>query len=212
MQLKMSLAEDYSAIYKKVLDSLIPDINKMLIRAISKIQPQIKEIIESSLSATPEVQSLMGGNLQSELGVPDAESRIKKIISVFAASLKIDYIPMAKRGNLLYGGFILTAIKGDYSDVLSLPEAAYDTEKGKTIRWLEWLVFLGDNTIIREYTINTDVFNKSRTGLGQIMMKSKKGSWRVPPEFSGTDDNNFVTRGISKLDPILENLIKQEMK
>ena len=38
------------------------------------------------------------------------------------------------------------------------------------------------------------------------------GGWRVPPEFSGTEDNNFLTRSIDQASIPLEQFMTQSFK
>ena len=38
------------------------------------------------------------------------------------------------------------------------------------------------------------------------------GSWRVPPQFSGTEDNNFITRALSGRNLDLESMMKELFK
>jgi hypothetical protein len=44
------------------------------------------------------------------------------------------------------------------------------------------------------------------------MISSEKQNWRVPSEFAGTVNNNWITRAIDRLDPILLNDIEKELE
>jgi hypothetical protein len=60
------------------------------------------------------------------------------------------------------------------------------------LHWLDWLLNRGDQIIVVGYEYNP------QTGLGRSKLGNMKtgGSFRVPPEFSGTQENNFVTRAL----------------
>ena len=60
----------------------------------------------------------------------------------------------------------------------------------------------GDRTIIRDYHIQYG--QKGRAGPA-IMIK--KGRWKVPSEFAGNPNNNFVTRAINQIDSTLQKEI-----
>ena len=51
----------------------------------------------------------------------------------------------------------------------------------------------------------------SRTGT-VIMVKSTGRGWRVPPAFSGTVNDNFVTRALEVLDDVIFNIVKNEIE
>ena len=41
------------------------------------------------------------------------------------------------------------------------------------------------------------------------MIKSRQANWRVPPEFSGTIEDNFITRSITGLEQYIVNYIEK---
>ena len=62
--------------------------------------------------------------------------------------------------------------------------------KSGDLHWLDWLLKRGDNMIISNYQYNPQT-GLGRSGLGNMV---GGGSFRVPPQFSGTVDDNFITR------------------
>ena len=77
--------------------------------------------------------------------------------------------------------------------------------------WLDWLITEGDKPIVKGYKYVNDVIGRS----GQGIMKQQNGeSWRVPPEFAGDINDNFITRAldepafISRLTAIIKNALK----
>ena len=85
----------------------------------------------------------------------------------------------------------------------------YTTEKGTAIPWFEWLTTLGDAVIVREYDVESGFPSKSRTG-DKIMVRGK--GWRVPPAYSGTETNNFVTRATDSILPELSEFISKTVR
>lgn len=105
----------------------------------------------------------------------------------------------------------IEAIQANFQNVLGLPEAQQLTNKGVSLDWLDWLLIKGDKTIIREYEIEPAQGRRSRTGLA-VMVKAKKGRWKVPAQYAGTVNKNWVTRAIDDIpDSKIENIIIQEV-
>jgi hypothetical protein len=89
---------------------------------------------------------------------------------------------------------------------LSLPEGHTIYEDGD-LHWLQWMLIRGDETIIVGYEYNP------QTGLGRSKLGNmKKGnSFRVPPQYAGTSDNNFITRALigQQQNDDITNLVKK---
>jgi hypothetical protein len=102
-------------------------------------------------------------------------------------------------------------IKENYEDVLSSADAfVIDDAKSLKLPWLEWLLLYGGKIIVRSYEVKVGPNPHSRTGLA--IMKPSKKNWRVPAEFSGTRENNWVTRALDRLDDSIPNLIQTEIE
>ncbi len=212
MPISVTLVDSKQKIAKQIADIISKEIDKFLVKVVNKIRPEVRRLIYEAIMASEEVQSLNGGKLQAELGVPDASARIKEILDVWIKSVDVSLSPAKLQNGLVRAGFDITAIRSDYSDVLSQSEAIYSTDAGTMIQWLEWLLLEGDRKIIKDFKISTDYNNLSRTGLGKIMVKSNKSSWGVPPEFAGFAGNNFVTRSLDTIGPKIQQLIMDTFK
>ena len=60
------------------------------------------------------------------------------------------------------------------------------------LHWLQWLLERGDEIIVAGYEFGGNS-GRGRSGLGYM---TTGGSFRVPPQFSGTKDNNFISRAL----------------
>jgi hypothetical protein len=71
---------------------------------------------------------------------------------------------------------------------------------------------MGDITIIRDYQVEIKP-GAGRSG-NSIMVSG--GSWRVPPEFSGTLQNNWLTRIFVRqhriLNKLVTNVLREELR
>jgi hypothetical protein len=139
--------------------------------------------------------SLISGRLRGELGVVDAEGELRRIYEAIAATVQVNVGRARRRGNGMFLKLRLTAIPFDLETLLS-DAGSYKTDKGTVIPWFKWLTTLGDRVIVRDYLLEINP-PRSRTGT-HIMVQRGRG-WRVPPEFSGTKSNNFVTRATDNI-------------
>jgi len=177
------------------------------------ITDKIRTTVREGLVATPEYQSVVQGKLRAELGIPNSDARIVSIVDTWVNNI----IVKVKTSKNPFLSIEIGMIQDDYGDVLSLPAAqyTYSSKRGSgTIPWLKWLLLEGDKRIVTKYEFSNNP-RGSRTGRG-IMISKAKGSWQVPPQFSGTAVDNFATRSLDgiehKIDKIVEAIIKGRLK
>lgn len=212
---------DKIAFKKNILTDLANQINVDLGRNIDKIKQVVRTLIEDIVINCPEMQSLRDGEqLAKSFGIKlgTGDSIIQAIAKQVALSADIIHNPVSFFGKQPNGGIHIGIIKDDYRDIIGLPIAKYistnqTTGESTLIPWLEWLIFAGDSIIIKTYSIAIGKFKKSRSG-GAIMRKITKKAdvkkiygpfnkqnsavgWRVPPKYSGLDNNNFLTRAFN---------------
>lgn len=152
-----------------------------------------------------------GGPFYGGLGIEDLGDRLEEVIRYWCHHPVVDARPFRFTKSGIEGGLIVKYIKGDYSDVLSLPEAVaiVTSLSGHTfeIDWLEWLLLGGGGYIVREYKYlrspKTQEYSRTDTG---IMIPAPGSGWGIPLEYQGTQDDNFLTR---ILDVILPSLTKE---
>jgi hypothetical protein len=119
-----------------------------------------------------------------------AASIINAIINSVISSTSISVVPY---NNKLKGGGIEVNIQpNNFANLLNLPQG-HSVYKDGDLHWLDWLLNRGDEIIVVGYEYNP------QAGLGRSKLGNMKegGSFRVPPQFSGTDNNNFITRALT---------------
>ena len=197
---------------KSFEEGAIKEIQKVLTRSYSKIQngvlKSLRTIVRERIMESPEYNSIVGGTLKGELGLPDGISRITAIIEAWVLSIRVKV--KAGSGKSL-GSLSIQMIDSSYSDVLGLAESVlrYTNRKGKSVSldWLKWLLTEGGSTIVSEYEFTPS--SRGRTGLG-VMIKSR-GGWKVPAQFAGVANDNFVTRSFEGIAKDIEIIISQEI-
>jgi hypothetical protein len=176
------------------------DINRALARdldvRIGKNRNKVLRAIKTSsivwLESQPEIISLRQtsapGSLSSIFGINegDADSIVNQIIQAISESINLN---IGKSNQFSKTLIELNFQPKDFNNLLSISGTKTLIEGG-SIPWLEWLLTKGDAIIISGYYYKP-FLNKGRSG-GGLMIPG--GVFRVPPEFSGTVENNFITR------------------
>lgn len=179
--------------------------NKKMPTVVKKIESRLEVVLRRLIQDSSEYQALVGGDLRGEIGLPDPNV-VEAVIDVWAQGITVQY----KKTNAL-GTISIGMIQADYADVLSLPEAsyAYASRDGNTvIEWLRWLLLESTAVIVLDY--NFAASNRGRTGLG-IMVKKDGGGWRVPAQYAGTANDNFVTRALVDIERSIDSIARQEI-
>lgn len=213
MEISLKLVNSQQDIKNQILSALADELQRPFRIAIPGIKAKIREMIAIKLQSSPEFKSLMGGQLQGELGVPDAYSKFSSLLDIWLNTINITHSPIKVIGNRIHGGITITAIDASFDDVLSLETAKYTTEKGQVIPWLSWLIEAGHQFLVRDYSVvfSAQNLSNSRTGLA-VMTVTPATSWRVPKEFAGTIENNFVTRALHDIETQVLDIIEKEIE
>ena len=201
-----NFASDFNA---NVVKEISKKVKRESVAIKTSVTDQLRKAVREALVSTPEYQSILQGKLKAELGIPNSDARIMAVIDTWVNNIFVT----VKTGTTPLLLIDIGIIKGDYADVLSLPEAQY-TYKSKRgqgeIPWLRWLLLEGDKRIITRYEFSNNT-RGSRTGMG-IMKKKEKGSWQVPPEFSGTSVDNFATRALGNIGNVIDAIVERAIR
>lgn len=200
-------------------------IQDILRRAIYSIRRKVGELVAIQIRAQPEWESLVGDSLRELLGIADAKPVLEGILRVILDNMRVELIP--RRAGIL-GGLVVKIIRADFRDVLEVPGTSYVSvsqarfSKGTitkpsvetVIPWLEWLLFRGNEVILATAEVNTraEYRRASRTGRAIMVHPVRRPSvgFRIPAEFSGIIENNFLTRALeSQEDAVLDIMLEE---
>ena len=194
-----------------VLDNLAAQGNKAFRRSAYSAIGVLRAPITAAIIRSPEITSLQGCTLAGELGLPPSLQRFapKVIVDAVINSIGAVVVPVKRSGKTLVGGLNITCQPADFRNLLGLPISPikYLSKKHKeqvSLDWLDWLLYRGDQIIVSNYRVVRGGHGRS----GIAKMKPKGGSmWRIDPSFSGTVDDNFITRALD--DPTARHDILQ---
>ncbi len=199
IKINTRLRDTTTVLERKILDSLANQINARLRKIRTSFRESIRVLIKQMILDTPEAESMQaGGILSGEFGFYPGvgEIRIDAIAQRVRDSARVDFTKIKRKGKELSGRIRIRVVVSDFSDVFSIPEHKYISEQsGEAVEWLKWLLLEGDKIINTEYGIKWGGPN-SRSGLAYMLPLTKKfiRPFRVSPQFTGTQNDNWLTR------------------
>lgn len=179
--------------------ALAKEINLAIKNLLPTLKQKIIPVIRLALASSPEIASLQNGVLRAEFGL-DSDPTTQLIEEILST---LEFRPLYAQKNR-GGGIEILMQPSDYSNILgkSFAQQAID---GGTLPWLSWLLTLGDSIIITGFGVEFGSFKTSRTG--EARMSSKMAPYKVNSAFSGTLNDNFITRAIDRVYPQIQSII-----
>ncbi|NDB84435.1 MAG: hypothetical protein EB127_17290 [Alphaproteobacteria bacterium] len=198
MSITIRLLDSPAQIEKNINIAIAEHINGIITREQNRILNRIKALIPSWIESQPEIVSLRSSSplsLVGQFGISgDSNAIVSSIIGAIVDATSIKFIKYSAN---LRGGLELQFQPATFGNLLGL-SAGHTVFQGGDLHWLDWLLLRGDNIIITNYQYNPAT-GLGRSGLGNMI---GGGAFRVPPEFAGTKDDNFITRAF--LNPEVE--------
>jgi hypothetical protein len=209
MKLSLDLIESNAQIQNDILNALLPDITNYMNKGIAKIRAELPTIVENSIRSSPEYLSLLSGKLRLEFGIPDAISKVLGLINIWINNIQYTYQAPRIQSQSIRSKIKIELIRADYGDVLGSDFAEVLDQSGYSLPWLKWLLLDGNYLIVPNHQVVIGPSRSSRTGFA-VMRKSNAG-WKVPSEFAGTEDDNWITRALDSAEPEIENLLDRAL-
>lgn len=206
--LKYSIRINEGEFFNAANEELKKIVSSSISYAISKTRTIFIDEIRKALVQDSFYSSLTDYDnvLFFQIGLPNVGSVADTIVDYVSKAISLRKLPARKND---FGGFSIVVLKEGIQPLLSLPLTSYKS-KGGDVNWLEWLLTAGTSEVVANYRILYGDFAKSRTGEA-IMTPSKSGGFRFDSEFTGTEDNNWITRSLAKVESrltsIFENII-----
>ena len=205
MSISIELVDSFPKIKADIYKSLAIELNKRMKSKVRRAPRILRDRIKDWMREAVEIQSLLSQGIPSSLnatfgltpGTP-AEA-VNAIVSTISEAITMEFKPVS---NKLAGSVIFRFQSTDFSELLGLPQGHQFTEMGTDLHWLEWLLVKGDSVIVKGYLYQPS--NSGRSGGGTMDIG---GTFRVPPQYSGTASNNFVTRAFLGRDKELAKIL-----
>jgi hypothetical protein len=184
----LKLTDSIPDITRNINQAIAEELNANVQKKISNVSTQVKDLVSNAIESQPEIQSLKDGALKGAFGIIDSDIAILNIMQSITSSIEVRF---KKFDSNLNGGVVVNVQPSSFSNVLGLPQG-FTVYKSGVLHWLDWLLLRGDTIIIADYQYNPKT-GLGRSGLGNMITG---GSFRVPPQFAGSDNDNFITRAL----------------
>lgn len=206
------VTENNTMFRQKVVIEMARQIDKVMVKIVRNIRTDVQATMSKLYRADKVYQGLTTGPLGGMLGLPagQAANMADAIVAAVVNNMQFNYRPVVARGTKISGGLDIGVLQSDFRDILSLPQSAYSSG-GSVIPWLEWLLLRGDQIIIAGYDVDFGNFDDSRSGIA-IMIQDKSAAWRIPPEYSGIVNDNWLTRSIDMNIQLIEYVINKSVE
>lgn len=199
---------------KKIANELIKAANKALKASLDELKDYIQAITKKLMYKSRFFNEILFGDLKGHFGIPENQvsSSVDNIIDEIVNNIEIFYSPLSTYGGRtkVRGGIKIGIGKNGFASLLSMSEGMVKTGiKGQaiTLHWLDWVLRRGDEVIVSEHDIEFET-GSGRSGLA-IMVPDKTASWRVPADFSGTLEDNVITREILRNLEIYSDIVQR---
>lgn len=207
MSLSVKILEDDREIQKRIHRAIADSLNKIITKNGKRAEQLLHRLVPNWIRSQPEIISLLAEqdptSLNAQFGLVPGQGPIV-LDEIVAAIIQATSFKLERIDRTLLGGVKIEIQPKDFNNVISSPNGLVKYPFAN-LNFLDWLLLKGDTTIVvgHAYTISP---GKGRSGSG-VMVSG--GVWRVPPEFSGTADNNFITRAFMGREKVLSDLLQQ---
>jgi len=209
---------DEAELERKLIKELDKILNKSMIKSAKELTPVVQEIIKKSLLESEDLKALSSGDLIGEFGIRSSTAATVAQQIALNVSQTVIVSPMSVSLKAKRGGISLKVQPSNLQNVLSIPNGSYTYysrryKKDVTINWLDWFLTKGDAIIVAKFYFE-ESGGAGRSGRGSMQ---KGGSWRVRPEYSGTLEDNAVTRALQskktkdEITKSIEKVIKKNL-
>ena len=187
---KLKIIESDREISQKINNALAKELDKSMRKNAAALKSRLRGIISVALLGSPEIASLSSGVLMADFGLTSDPT--DQIISSIMSSIQINIKTPKPSAIAIKGGLTVTIQPVDYSNLFSL-DVANQIIEGGSIPWLRWLLTFGDQIIIADFGVEYGPYG--RTGKARMMRNPRP--FKVNSLFSGTPENNFITRALA---------------
>lgn len=194
-----------------VLQEIATFMNTIRHKVAADAEKEIKERAAAWIKLTSTYNSLCMGFLKGEFGLPpsggSSKDIIDNIVDELAKQVVMEVYPFYVSGKKIIGGFIVYIYEADFMKILGMGEGHTITEKNADLHWLDWLMVQGDKIIIGQGGVYSDAewhsepSTEGRSGKAEMF---RGGFFKVPAAFSGTINNNWITRMIGDFQTLIE--------
>jgi hypothetical protein len=205
-RLIIDIQESDAVIHKRIKASMYADVTKTFARAKLLIEKTLKIEVAGWLANSPELQSILSGSLRGDFGIVSPAGPVAAIIDSVSQSVEVEYYPLTR--NLDGTALAIRIQPRTLQNVLGIIPPVV-TEKGESLPWIEWLLKRGDDVVVSSYHVVEG--DHGRTGRAVMKPGGSYTVGRVNPAFSGTEDDNFITRALDDKEMAIARILANSL-
>lgn len=196
---------------KDLLQATARVVRYRLRKAIDIATPICKKTFKRSLENSREYRGI-SNELVPDFGLVDPDANRTAIVNEVVQNFVIRPLPVrSSQGQVTDFGGLEVVILPSYLlfELVTRDYASFSSENGYLINWLYWLLFSGNEIVVADYEV---VYGDAgRTGQA-IMLKTKNSDgFRVPSQFAGNPDSNWITRAAYNSLPRIREIIEKTL-
>lgn len=201
LNITLRLLESNPSIEKKIRRAMSVELNKRFQRLMPEIERELGKKLETWLMFSPEIKAVAYGPLKGDFGIPKGKeiAAANKIMAAVAQASRVHFKPFSVRA--LTGGLTIKIQPANFKNVLDAIDPVL-TKKGERLDWISWLLTRGDDIVVADYHVVPGNHGRS----GDAVMK-QGDFFRVRPEYSGTLDDNCITRALENREKEIANIL-----
>lgn len=200
---------DASEFGKDLIEATARVVRYRLRKAIDQATDPCKKTFKKSLENSREYRGI-SNELVPDFGLVDPDANRTAIVNEVVRGFVIrPKTVRSSQGEVTDFGGLEVVVLPSYLlfELVTMDFASFTSEKGHLVNWLYWLLFSGNAIVVADYEVAYG--DVGRTGQA-IMIKS--GSFRVPQQFAGTPENNWITRAANNSLPRIRNIIEKTLR
>ncbi len=202
--INIELVDSDTKIEKDILKAIAEHCNMTFKKREAAVIKDLKSAITSWIRQSPEIINLQAegvkNTLNAEFGLVRGQGTVaaEEIINAVINSIEVKIKPFDAK---LRGGMEINVQPTHFRTILGLPVGFTIRESGP-LHWMNWILLQGTSTIIYGYK-----YKPSFDGISGGGTMVEGGIWRVPIEYAGTANNNFLTRALKDRDKQLQTIL-----
>lgn len=191
---KYDVRIDNNEFIEAVTKEIKEQISIRLSQFIAMVRPDVVRFVEDALRKDPDgiYTSLNNGDLQIDFGFESGQNVGEKVVKEISNSVSFTKL---RPNSSSVGGLRLEVLKGGINFLLTKDFSSYDSN-GNSVDWLNWLLLAGDTIVVADYEVIYKRIRSSRSGRGLMISPEMTNGFRVRPEMSGVEDDNWITRSL----------------
>lgn len=212
----MGFLDNVRSMKQKIVNAVSSRIKNVFTKSKKRIERRLVAVSPELFKQTDTYYSLISGDLNHEFGFYSgtAQPKVDAVLEAISKIVQVRITTPVVKGERLEGSIEVFFDAGELEAIFDMSEAKIVTEKGFVINWLEWLLTRGNEIVVVGFFYKAIAADKSRSGLG-IMVESKAGkTYKVPTQYAGTINDNWITDSLfdDRLVKEYSKIIKEEVE